>query len=68
MMVEAGAVAQPMAPNSSANGTDRRNTKIIVSVTATAAHSASASVTASTFPPERFRSAIRKYRPAENAI
>ena len=44
IMVDAGAVAEPMAPSSSAKGTGSRNTKIMVSATAAAAKSASASV------------------------
>ena len=51
MMVEAGAVAQPIAPSSSEKGTGRRKIKIIVRVTAAAATSDSARVMAMTLAP-----------------
>ena len=66
--VEAGAVAEAIAPSSSEKGTSRWNMKIMASVTATAATSASMTVRMMIFEPLLLIVSHLKYLPVPKAI
>lgn len=68
MMVEAGAVAEPIAPSSRENGTDRRKTKIMVKVTSIPAARDSHPVRIRIFQPLFFSCAHLKYFPTPKAM
>ena len=68
IMVEAGAVADPMAPSSREKGMDSRNTKAMTRKMSTAAVRASNTVRISTFRPFCRSRESRKYFPTPKAM
>lgn len=68
MMVDAGAVAEEMAPSRRQKGRGRRNTSSMAAVTAPKAARASSSVMTMTLAPVSFSFSSLKYRPTPKAM